>query len=116
MAHPNLHAALGFVIGSAITVLPVAYAWWRHRPMGRPVGVMLLLTYGLGVLAIVPNLLVEIGAFATLEAVPLRDVFVLHRWLDQRASAGLLIGEVILFAHFVMHYAIAWLALRRSSQ
>lgn len=116
MAHPNLHAALGFTIGSAITMLPVARAWLRGRPMAKSFGLMLLVTYTLGVLAIVPDLLVAAGIYAGVHEIPLRDVFVLHRWLDARLGAGLLIGELILFAHFAMHYAIAWGALRRVGQ
>jgi hypothetical protein len=112
MAHINLHMALGVLAGSAATVPLVAAAWRRSRPLGRPLGIALLITYSLGLWAIVPSLLAWAGCIEHPTTARWANVFVLHSWLDRREDQGLLIGEAIVAAHIVLHYLAILLALR----
>jgi hypothetical protein len=112
VAHTNLHLALGVGVGTAVAVIPVARAWLAGRPLARPIAVMLIASYGLGLWAIAPNLAAKAGVH--LAGARWADVFVLHTTLDRRIDGGLLLGELALCAALVSHYGLIIAALIRA--
>lgn len=115
MAHANLHLAVGLAVGAAALAVPVARALYARRPVARSLGRMWLAALALGVWALVPNLVSAAGLTAALHRAWWADVFVFHRAIDRRIHGGLLIGELLLVAQLVAHYAILIVALARSS-
>lgn len=116
MAHANFHVALGVGLGTALLMPRIALAWLRREPLARSVGLMLLVAYGLGFWAIVPNLFGITGVTGALHTHALSDVFVLHRSIDLRSEdGGLMMGELALGALLVVHYLVIVAAVLRVS-
>lgn len=114
MAHANLHMAAGMVLGTAVTLYPVARAWVTRAPLARPVGRMLLAAYALGVWALVPNLVSAAGGPASLHHAFWSNIFLGHAAIDRRKDGGLLIGELVMVAVLFFQFTVLLLALRRT--
>ena len=115
MAHSVFHLAVGVAAGGALTAPHLARAWLTRRPLSAPVARLLIVSYALGFLAVVPNLLVRLGAAPTSVDAPWMNLFVLHPLIDRWERGGLLIGELAVAAMFIGHYALilAAIATRR---
>lgn len=116
MAHANLHMAAGMVVGTAITVWPVARAWLGRAPLARPVGRMLVAAYALGVWALVPNLVTAAGGPAGIHEAVWANVFVGHALIDRREGGGLLVGQAVMVALLAFQYAVLVAALVRAAR
>jgi hypothetical protein len=114
MAHANLHLAVGLGVGAAVASLPVLRALVARTPLARPLARMWLCALAVGAWALVPNLVSALGITSGLHRVVWGDVFVFHRAIDRRIDGGLLIGELLLVAQLVVHYALLVLALART--
>jgi hypothetical protein len=115
MAHSNLHMAAGMLVGTAVTAPQLLSAWRAHRPLARPLGLLLVATYAAGVFALLPSLIGLAIASPTIHDAWWADLFILHRTIDRRSHGGLLIGELVIAACFVGQYLLLLLALRRAS-
>ena len=116
MAHANLHMAAGMVVGTAITVIPLARAWLGGAPLARPVGRMLVAAYAIGVWALVPNLITAAGGPAAIHDAVWSNIFVGHALIDRKEGGGLLIGEAVMVAMLAFQYAVLVLALVTASR
>jgi len=114
VAHANFHIATGIAVGTAITLIPLARAWASGRPLARPVGRLLLASYGLGFWAVMPGFLTKLGAPNSVHDAWWSNVFVLHSFINAHYGGGLLIGELAIGAAFIGHYLLVVLALRRA--
>jgi hypothetical protein len=114
VAHANLHMAAGMVVGTAVTLIPVARAWLGRAPLARPVGRMLVAAYALGVWALVPNLVSAAGGPASIHHHPASNVFLLHALIDHRKDGGLLIGELVMVAVLVFQFTLLVAAIARA--
>jgi hypothetical protein len=113
MAHANLHMAAGMLLGTAVTIIPVARAYLSRAPLSRPVGRMLVAAYALGIWALVPNLVSAAGGPASIHHSPLSNIFILHALIDRTKDGGLLIGEALMVALLAFQYGVLLLALHR---
>lgn len=118
MAHSVFHLAIGIAAGGALLGPHLAGAWLRRRPLAAPVARLLIVSYALGFLAVVPNLLARLGAPPSTLDASWMNLFVLHPLIDQWKTGGLLIGELAVAALFAVHYALilAAIAARRQRQ
>jgi hypothetical protein len=109
MAHPNLHIAVGMVLGVALTLPWVIAELVRGRPLRRSIGRLLVASYGLGVVALVPTAL-------PLPAGPWLNLFALHALVDRWKpdGRGLLIGELLIAATIAGQYLLILCALLRA--
>jgi len=114
MAHANLHMALGMVVGTGLTIVPVVRAWLGAAPLARPVGRMLLAGYALGVWAPVPNRGSAAGGPTGLHSATWANIFLGHAALDRAHERGLLVGELVMVAVLVFQYAVLVAAIRRA--
>lgn len=114
MAHANFHMAAGMAIGTAVTILPVARAWFARSPLARPVGRMIVAAYVLGVWALVPNLVTAAGGPGGIHHHLVSNVFIGHALIDRREDGGLLIGELGMVAVLVFQFALLVVAIARA--
>lgn len=113
MAHINLHVAAGLMVGTAIAAPYLLHGMYRRHLTAKKIGVALLIIYGLGIWAALPNF-ISWSATTPASALPFGNVFVFHSWLDARTTQGLLIGELLIAAHVAFHYGALTYALWRS--
>jgi hypothetical protein len=116
MAHANLHMAVGMTAGVALTIAPVARAFLARAPLARPLGRMLVVTYALGVWALVPNLVTAAGGPPQVHHAGWANIFLAHPLIDARKHGGLLIGELVMVAILVLQYGLLITALSRRSR
>jgi len=114
MAHANFHMAVGMSVGVVATLVPVARAWLAKAPVARPVARLLVISYALGVWALVPTLVSAAGGPAGIHHARWADLFVLHASIDAREPGGLLKGELIITTLVVLQYALLVAALVRA--
>jgi len=115
VAHLNFHLAEGLYTGAAIGAVPVARAWLTGRPVARPILGGALLSFALAVWAIAPQILVTLGAPASVHRAGWANLFLGHALLDRRfGDGGLLIGEVGIAGYLVGLYLLLLLAVHRA--
>lgn len=120
MAHSALHFSLGMLIGSAIALPAVARAWRAGGAMARGIGRWLLISYALGVFAIVPSLLRWCGVPAHVTGSRWMNLFLLHPLLTRCRPGGTIPAGVAIVLCFAAPYglllAAIWRATRRTSR
>ncbi len=114
MAHANLHLAAGLLVGGAVTIAPVARAWFRDLPIAVPILRSVIASFALATWSIVPNLLTTLGAPASTHTSWWSNLFLGHAAIDRRTESGLLIGELVIAAYLTSVYLLVLLAIRRA--
>lgn len=114
MAHVNLHLATGLLVGSAVTIAPLARAWWLEHRVAVPILRSLVVSFTLAMWSILPNLLTTLGAPASVHTSWWSNLFLGHAMIDRRTHGGLLIGELVIAAYLTAVYLLVLLAIRRA--
>ncbi len=123
MMHSTLHFSLGMVVGTALTCRPLLDAWQRKAPVAAHLRRWLVIAYGLGVYAIVPNLLRRaLGGVANRIAVSPHEVceawfmniFLLSPLLNRLVQGGTIYGPFVMGSLMLSQYATLLLAVRSS--
>jgi len=115
MAHSALHFSLGMVIGSAATLPRVAKAWIANRTLAGDLRRWLLVSYALGLYAIVPSLLGWCGLPAAFCRGWWMNVFLLHPLLTRLKAGGMIPAGCAICFCFVVPYCLLLAALRRAA-
>jgi hypothetical protein len=113
MADRSLHLALGLAIGTMIFIPKIICLWRGGRSIYMAIAQLLIASYGLGFLAVVPNILRRIGVPASVCNVWWMNVFVLNPALDRFRPGGYLIGGLLVAGIFALHYCLLVCAIRR---
>lgn len=112
MAHSTIHFAFGMVLGSYGPVR----ALLRSRTAGQPLAAgfrrWLLLSYALGAVAVIPNLLRRAGVPGAVCEGWWMNVFLLHHLLDIPPFTGRRVGEFLIAALFLLQYTALLGAIR----
>jgi hypothetical protein len=107
--------ACGVAVGALLALPGVGRAWYRGQALARPLGRLLLCSYGAGLWALGPHLLTgRLGLPEATARSPWMNLFVLHPLIERHEAGGLLVGEVALGLSFVGHYLLLLVALRRA--
>jgi hypothetical protein len=112
MADSSLHFALGYGFGTALSIAPLLK---RLKPPRRLSGAALRwigISFGLGVFAIVPNLLRRTGVPEPVCSGAWTVVFFLHPLVDRLESGGRLIGQMGILSCFAAQYILLLAAIR----
>lgn len=112
MAHSTLHFTLGMALGTSMLVRSVLPGFTSARESAALFGKWLIVSYALGFLAIVPNLLRSIGVPEIICGGWWMNIFLFHPLVDKVKTGGMLIGEVGIISCFVLQYALLLAALR----
>ena len=116
MAHVAFHYALGLGLGT-LAVLPVVGGRFiEGRPVSRPLGTLLVASHGLGLFAVVPNILRQAGAPEKLCSGWWMNLFLGHPLLDQVMTGGMLVGVGVILACSLLQYGVLLAALRGISR
>jgi len=110
------HFAVGMVVGTAAAT-PLLWRQWRQRgSSATAIGRWLLWSYGLGLYAVVPNILLRCGLPDGLCRGPWMNVFLLHPLLDGMGTGGMYRGGAAIAVQFAAQYILMLLAIRRCGQ
>ena len=113
---PVMHSTLHFAIGAGLAtsaLLPGTVNAIRNnaKSAGR-IGFMILASYALGLLAVIPNLLRQIGLPEGVCTSPFMNFFLLHPLFDKIISGGMLIGELAIILFFALQYSLLLTAIK----
>jgi len=92
----------------------VRRAWRRGERLARPIGRCLLLAYGLGLLAVMPAILLRLGADAAWGNAWWANLFVGFALIRRLGLPSIVLGELFLAALFGLHYGVILLAIQRT--
>jgi len=116
MAHSALHFSIGMAVGSAATLHGVARAWLARANVADPIGKWLLISYGLGIYAILPSLFRWCGVPETVTSGWWMNVFLLHPFLTGLKAGGMIPAGFAILLCFVIPYALILAALWRKGR
>ena len=116
MAHSALHFSVGFAVGTAILLV----AGRRRVRSGEKkhamfLGGLILVSYFLGVVAVIPNIFRAMGAPEHLCSGWWMNIFFFHPLIDKIKEGGMFIGSCLIAVMFFIQYAVLLVALRRRS-
>ncbi len=114
MMHSTLHFSLGMVVGTALTCRPLLDAWQRKAPVAAHLRRWLVIAYGLGVYAIVPNLLRRAGVPHEVCEAWFMNIFLLSPLLNRLVQGGTIYGPFVMGSLMLSQYATLLLAVRSS--
>ncbi len=111
--HSSLHFALGVWCGICLLLPRIFKALRANSRLAEPIGQLILASYALGAVAIVPNLLRQMGCPEEVCASPLMNIFLLHPLFDKIYAGGMLIGETTILTAFTLQYMLMLVAIRK---
>jgi hypothetical protein len=113
MAHAALHFAIGSTLGLALAAPQLRQAWQTGKRLGPATLRCLGLSWGIGILAVVPSLLRYAGVPESSCAGWWMNVFVLHPLLNRLLPPCTLVGTAAFAGTFVAQYALILAAMVR---
>jgi hypothetical protein len=102
------------VVGTALTYRPLLDAWRRGAPVAHPLRRWLMVAYGLGLYAIVPNLLRRAGVAHDLCEAWFMNIFLFSSALNHLVQGGTIYGPFGMGLLLMSQYLTLLWALRRS--
>lgn len=114
MMHSTLHFALGMLVGSGLSCQSIRRALKQNAPLAAPLRRWLFLAYGLGVLAIVPNLLRRAGVPHDICEAWFMNIFLLSPLLNHFVQGATIYGPFFMSLLVASFYAMLLLAVRRA--
>ena len=116
MMHSTLHFSLGMLVGTALTCRPLLAAWKRGARVAPRLRRWLVVAYGLGLYAIVPNLLRRAGVAHAVCEGWLMNIFLFSPALNRLMQGGTISGPFIMGALVAAQYVILLQAVRRTTR
>ncbi|MFC1452492.1 hypothetical protein ACFLSJ_04010 [Verrucomicrobiota bacterium] len=113
MAHSTLHFSVGMIAGSAVAFHVLARAWRAGRGLARAFAAWLLVSYALGVFAVVPGLLRRLGVPDSICDGWWMNVFLFYPLINRVKPGAMTSGPIALAACFGAQYVILLAALRK---
>jgi hypothetical protein len=99
----------------ALTCRPLLAAWKRGAPLAAPLRRWLVVAYGLGVYAIVPNLLRRAGVAHRICESGIMNIFLLSPTLNRLMQGGSITGPFVMGFLIAVQYGVLLRAVKRSS-
>ena len=113
MSDRILHFGIGVLVGT-VAYSPFLVRAWRRRELLSPCLLRLgLLSLGLGMWAVVPNLLRAAGLPAAFCTGWPMNLFMFHHLIDKLHPGGALLGELLVMGCFALQYVLVLVALAR---
>jgi hypothetical protein len=101
-------------VATALTYRPLLDAWRRRAPVAALLRRWLVISYGLGLYAIVPNLLRRAGVAHDLCEAWFMNIFLFSSALNHLVQGGTIYGPFVMGLLVVSQYLTLLWALRRS--
>ena len=114
MAQSTLHVAVGVAAGTLLAWPAVRQAWRRGERLARPIGLGLLLAYSLGLLAVLPSIMLHLGAGPSWGEAWWANLFIGYPLIRRLELPSIVLGEVMLAGLFGLHYGLILLAIQRA--
>lgn len=113
MAQSTLHFSFGMILGTLGALPPLWRAWRQGRPVARLVGRWCLLSYALGLYAVLPAIIQRLADDPALGSGPWWNLCLLYPLFDRLALPSIVGGELAIATLFGLQYAVILLAIRR---
>ena len=117
MASSAIHFSIGMAV-TGLAILPRLVRTWKQRgdKMAARLRSWLLLSYAVGLFAVVPNILRRAGMDEAICASAWMNVFLLHPLVDRVVSSGRSLGPVMVALIFAAQYGVLLAAAARASR
>lgn len=115
MIHVTVHFALGMAVGMVLSAPRLARAWRGGCPVARHAARMLAWAYGIGLFAVVPNVLLNLGLPPAVCSGWWMNLFMLHPLIDQLGHGAAVTGQAACGLLFAAQYALLVLAVHRAA-
>ena len=112
-----MNSGFFFAVGVGAGTLIRMGGLWRAFRSGEKLAKSLLawlaVSYGLGAVACIPNLLRLLGAPESVCAHPAMNIFFLHSWIERRHAGGNIIGNALTVGWVMLQYTTLLAAVFR---
>jgi|GEM_PF-3442384 len=105
--------ALGIGIGTLIRMGDLWRAFRSGKHLAASLLAWLAVSYGLGAVACIPNLLRLLHAPEAICAHPAMNIFFLHSWIEHRHAGGYIIGNALTVGWVMLQYTTLLAAIFR---
>ena len=113
MTHSGIHLLAGVLLATGLCTPRILEAWRNKTPLAPPLGRWLLLSYALGLYALIPSFLRHAGLPDSVCRGWGMNIFLLHPWIKSLNLGGKIAGGAAILAVVSLHYGTLLLALRR---
>lgn len=114
-ADSTVHFALGMLTGMILFIHPVIRDKIAGRKLAPAFKTWLIMSYGIAVFAIIPNILRRIGVPDTICNGWWMNIFLLHPLINRLKHGGMLIGRIGIIACFTIQYILLLTAIQLQS-
>lgn len=114
MAQSTLHLSFGMLLGTLFSLPPFWRAWQRGLPVARTVLRWILLSYALGIYAVLPAIVRRFSSNPDIGSSIGWNVFLFFPLVDRLPLPSILVGELAVGSIFALQYAVMLLAIRRT--
>ena len=116
MAHSALHFSLGMAVASLFCLPSLLRAWRARARLAAPFLKWILLTWALGIYAVIPGILRRLGAAEAVCDGEWMNIFLFYPALNALIPRGTILGIFAIALAFSLQYFILVAAIRRQSQ
>ena len=111
MAHSAVHFAFGMSIGTILSMPQLIKTWWREQPASRTTAQWLILSWSLGILAILPGLLRRAGLPNTFCDGWWMNICLFYPLINILKSGGFILGLIGITFLFFLQYSTIMVAI-----
>ncbi len=116
MAQSTLHLSAGMLLGTLLAFPRVWRTWQAGKAIAPAIARWCLLSYGLGVYALLPSILRRLSDDPGLADGPTWNLFLLYPLIQRLDLPGIALGELAVASLFALQYATILLAIHRTCQ
>ena len=114
MAHSILHLAIGLTLGTIYMLATAPVIFVNQEPASRHLRKCLLLTAGLAIWSVMPNLCRRVGLPESFCAGWWMNIFFLHPFLDSVKTGGKIFGVAWTALCFAFYYVVLLVGIRNA--
>lgn len=116
MAQSTFHFSVGMLTGMLVMSRAVVHAWRNKKPLARPLGIMLLVSSGLGIYAVTPSIARRLLNDPDVGQSAFWNLFLLYSMIGRIPLPTIVVGEFLIALLFTVQYALLLYGIWRSRQ
>ncbi|HAS81369.1 MAG TPA: hypothetical protein DCS43_01505 [Verrucomicrobia bacterium] len=116
MAQSTLHLSAGMLLGTLLAVPRVWRAWQAGKAVSPAIARWCLLSYGLGLYALLPSIIRRLAAAPGLADGPAWNLFLFYPLIQRLDLPSIALGELTTASLFALQYATILIAIHRTNE